>query len=67
MSEADKSFTAPSKQDSGSFGVEDNLRSILAILSLLGCCGRGSFVVLYSSLFPKIILNFTLFSKINFT
>ena len=66
MSEVDKSFTAPSEQDWGSFGVEDNLWSILAILSLLGCCGRGSFVVLYSSLFPEIILNFTLFSTINF-
>ena len=53
MSEADKSFTALSKQDWGSFGVEDKLWSILAILSLLGCCGRGSFAVLYSSPVPQ--------------
>ena len=48
MSEADKTFTAPRKQDWGSFGVEDNLWSILAILSLLWTgliCGTVQFPV----------------------
>ena len=42
----------------GIIGVEDNLWSILAILSLLGCCGRGSFSVLYSSPVPQNNLQF---------
>ena len=58
MSEAEKNFPAPSKQELGSFGVENNLWSILAILSLLWCCGWGSFVVLYSSPVPQNNLEF---------
>ena len=53
MSEASEKFPAPSKQEGGSFGVEDNLLSVLAVLSLLGCCGWGSFAVLYSSPVPQ--------------
>ena len=37
----------------GIIGVEDNFWSILAIFSLLWCCGRGSFAVLYSSPVPQ--------------
>ena len=52
MSEANKSFQHQANKK-GVLGVEDNLWSVLAILSLLGCCGRRSFAVLYNSPVPQ--------------
>ena len=53
MSVANNSFQHPENTKVVHLGVEDNLWSVLAILSLLGCCGRGSFAVLYSSPVPQ--------------